>query len=217
MMPYAVKEIFYTLQGEGLNAGRAAVFVRFSGCNLWNGREEDRHKGSGGCSQWCDTNFVGTDGVGGGRFGSATELAGRVATTWRGQASTNVRKLVVFTGGEPALQLDDQLVAAVHDEGFSAAIETNGSIALPQGVDWVCLSPKAGAPLVVTKGDELKFVYPQEGLEPADFEHLAFGSWLIQPRDGLAREKHTQQAVAYCLSNPRWRLSLQTHKVVGLP
>jgi 7-carboxy-7-deazaguanine synthase len=216
-MPYAVKEIFYTLQGEGMNAGRAAVFVRFSGCNLWNGREGDRDKGSGGCAVWCDTNFLGTDGVGGGRFKSAAELARRVAETWQGRSSSDARKLVVFTGGEPALQLDDQLVAAVHDEGFSAAIETNGTVALPSGVNWICVSPKAGAPIVVTRGDELKFVYPQQGLEPAEFEHLAFSSWLIQPRDGLAREKHTQQAVEYCLSNPKWRLSIQTHKVVGLP
>ncbi len=215
-MAYAVKELFYTLQGEGLNAGCAAVFVRFSGCNLWNGREEDRHKGAGGCAQWCDTNFFGTDGMGGGRFPTATTFSQRIAATWPGK-STATRKLVVFTGGEPALQLDEPLIAAMHDEGFSVAIETNGTILLPRGLDWICMSPKAGASVVVTRGDEVKFVYPQEGLAPAEFEHLEFGAFLIQPRDGLAREKHTQQAVAYCLSNPKWRLSLQTHKLVGLP
>jgi 7-carboxy-7-deazaguanine synthase len=216
-MPYVVKEVFYTLQGEGLNAGRAAVFVRFSGCNLWNGRHADRHKGIGGCAHWCDTNFVGTDGEGGGRFASPSDLAYRVATTWPAGSSSEVEKLVVFTGGEPALQLDDQLLAAVHDQGFTVAIETNGSIPLPNGIDWVCVSPKAGAPLLVTRGDELKFVYPQDGLEPSAFEELSFSYLLIQPRDGLAREKHLRGAVQYCLSNPKWRLSLQTHKVVGLP
>lgn len=216
-MPYAVKEIFYTLQGEGLNAGRAAVFVRFSGCNLWNGREEDRHKGTGGCAQWCDTDFFGTDGTGGGKFGTASELASRIAATWGSNSNDVERRFVVFTGGEPALQLDESLIAAVHDEGFFVAIETNGSLPLPRGLDWICVSPKAGASVVVDRGHELKFVFPQEGLEPSDFEHLSFEHWLVQPRDGLARAKHTQQAAAYCLKNPKWRLSLQTHKVVGLP
>lgn len=215
-MTYAVKEIFYTLQGEGLNAGRAAVFVRFSGCNLWSGREEDRHKGTGGCARWCDTNFFGTDGEGGGRFQSADDLARRIAATWRGQ-TPNARKLAVLTGGEPALQVDEPLITALHDEGFEVAIETNGTVPLPRGIDWVCVSPKAGTNVVVTAGHELKFVYPQEGLDPAEFETYAFGAFLLQPRDDVHRDKHTQLAVAYCLASPKWRLSLQTHKTVGIP
>jgi 7-carboxy-7-deazaguanine synthase (Cx14CxxC type) len=210
-MTYAVKEIFYTLQGEGGNAGRPAVFCRFAGCNLWSGREEDR--GEAVC-QFCDTDFVGTDGEGGGRFETAAALADAIAACWRGGAE---RRFVVFTGGEPLLQLDAALVAAIHARGFACAVETNGTQEPPQGLDWICVSPKAGAPLRLTRGQELKLVYPQPGLDPEDFAMLDFASFWLQPMDGPDRAANTAAAVAYCLAHPRWRLSLQTHKLIGIP
>lgn len=213
-MSYAVKETYYTLQGEGANAGRAAVFLRFTGCNLWSGRAEDRARGPGGCSRWCDTEFVGTDGPGGGRFAGPAELARHVATVWKGAGSGS--RLVVCTGGEPLLQLDEPLVAALHDEKFSVAIETNGTISVPRGVDWVCVSPKHGGELVVRSGDELKVVVPQQGIDPRSFESMDFDHFLLQPMDGPDRDANARYAVEYCLANPRWRLSLQTHKYLGI-
>jgi 7-carboxy-7-deazaguanine synthase (Cx14CxxC type) len=210
---YAVKEVFFTLQGEGANAGRAAVFVRFSGCNLWTGLEKDRGAGRGGCSAWCDTDFVGMNGAGGGRFSSATELATHARVMWPVGGGV---PLVVCTGGEPALQLDAALVDAFHHHGFEIAVETNGTEELPDGIDWVSVSPKAGAPLKLTRGSELKFVFPQVGLAPADFEHLQFQYFCLQPRDGADVQANTAAAVNFCLSHPRWRLSLQTHKALGL-
>ena len=213
-MPYAVKEVYYTLQGEGAQAGRAAVFLRFAGCNLWSGRERDR--GAAIC-RFCDTDFVGVDGPGGGRFAAAADLAEHVATRWPGGGAP----LVVCTGGEPALQLDDDLVAALHARGFEVAIETNGTLELAVGIDWVCVSPKGAAPLRVRRGDELKLVFPQAEPEahPAQFEGLAFAHRFLQPLDtgdeaGTAR--NTAAAVAYCLRHPAWRLSVQVHKVVGI-
>ncbi len=204
-MPYTVKEIFHSLQGEGIQAGRAAVFLRFAACNLWNGREEDRAEAVCG---FCDTDFVGGE-----KFPDAEMLAERVAGLWPpGQGL----RLVILTGGEPALQLDAVLVAALHDRGFQVAIETNGTLALPPGIDWVCVSPKAGAPLVVTQGDELKLVFPQPGLDPASFEYLGFSYLLLQPMDGPDREANTVAAIRHCLTHPRWRLSLQTHKITGI-
>jgi 7-carboxy-7-deazaguanine synthase (Cx14CxxC type) len=210
IMPYSVKEIFLTLQGEGRQAGRAAVFCRFAGCNLWSGREADRARA---ICQFCDTDFVGTDGSGGGRFGDAQELATAIARSWRGDR----RPFVVCTGGEPLLQLDAALVAALHGAGFEIAIETNGTLLPPSGIDWVCVSPKAGAPLALTQGDELKLVFPQVGMAPERFEGLAFDHFLLQPMDGPARAANTAAAIAYCLAHPRWRLSLQTHKYLGIP
>jgi 7-carboxy-7-deazaguanine synthase len=208
---YLVKEVFATLQGEGIQAGRPAVFCRFARCNLWSGHEE--HRASAIC-RFCDTDFVGTDGPGGGRFASAAELADHIAATWAGPDETG--RYVVCTGGEPLLQLDDALVAALHERGFAVAVETNGTVSAPQGLDWVCVSPKAGTDLVLTAGDELKLVFPQVGAEPERFEDLAFDHLLLQPMDGPEREAHTAAAVAYCLAHPRWRLSLQTHKFIGL-
>ena len=210
-MTYAVKEMFYTLQGEGYQAGRAAVFCRFAGCNLWSGREEDR---AGAACRFCDTDFVGTDGEGGDRFDTAHALADAVAATWRGNGGD---RFVVFTGGEPLLQLDRPLLAAVHAHGFTCAVETNGTKDAPEGLDWVCVSPKAGNPLRLATGDEIKLVYPQDGLYPEMVEGLAFDHFWLQPMDGAAREANTAAAVAYCLAHPRWRLSLQTHKVIGIP
>ena len=207
---YAVKEIFYTLQGEGANAGRAAVFCRFAGCNLWSGREVDR--AAANC-RFCDTDFVGTDGNGGGKFPSADDLANAVLQAWQGGASD---RFVVLTGGEPALQLDTPLIDALHAHGFSIAVETNGTLELPAGIDWICVSPKAGNPLRQTRGDELKLVYPQSDALPERFEHLAFEHWLLQPMDGPALAENTAAAIAYCMAHPRWRLSVQTHKVVGI-
>jgi 7-carboxy-7-deazaguanine synthase len=207
---YAVKEIFLTLQGEGGQAGRAAVFCRFAGCNLWSGREQDR---AGAVCNFCDTDFVGMDGPGGGRFADAEALADAVEAAWRGGPD---RRLVVLTGGEPLLQLDAALIAALHGRGFSLALETNGTIAAPDGVDWVCVSPKAQAPVVQTRGQELKLVYPQPGVDPARFEALAFERFLLQPMDGPALAANTQAAIAYCLAHPRWRLSVQTHKHLGI-
>ncbi len=214
-MSYLVKELFLTLQGEGANAGRVAVFCRFAGCNLWSGQE--RHRAEAVC-QFCDTDFVGTDGPGGGRFASSDELADAVLATWPGAPSTaGPGALVVCTGGEPLLQLDAPLIDAFHRRGLTIAIETNGTLAVPDGVDWVCVSPKAGAALVATAGDELKVVVPQDGLDPAELEALDFTHRFVQPMDGPEREANTQAAVAWCLEHPRWRLSVQTHKVIGIP
>jgi 7-carboxy-7-deazaguanine synthase len=211
-MAYAVKEIFYTLQGEGRNAGRAAVFCRFAGCNLWSGREPDRAQA---ICPFCDTDFVGIDGTGGGRFTDASTLAQAIAHAWRGAVCAE--RLVVLTGGEPLLQVDEALIECLHEFGFEIAVETNGTIAVPPGLDWVCVSPKARAPLVLTGGNELKLVFPQIGIMPRSFEHMAFENFLLQPMDGPERERNTAAAVAYCLEHPRWRLSLQTHKLLGIP
>ena len=212
-MSYAVKEIYFTLQGEGAQTGRAAVFCRFAGCNLWTGREHDR--GSAVC-QFCDTDFVGTDGPGGGRFGTPAALAGAIGAMWPEGGGPSSRPYVVFTGGEPLLQLDPPLIEAVHALGFEIAIETNGTLPVPPGVDWVCVSPKAASTLAVTRGDELKLVYPQETARPERFADLAFRHFFLQPMDGPDREANTQAAIAYCLAHPAWRLSLQTHKLTGL-
>jgi 7-carboxy-7-deazaguanine synthase len=212
-MNYTIKEIFYTLQGEGANAGRPAVFCRFTGCNLWSGREEDRHTA---ICQFCDTDFLGTDGPGGGRFSTAATLADAVIALWptgQGQA----RPLVVFTGGEPLLQLDAPLATLLHDRGFEVAIETNGTRLPPPGVDWVCMSPKAGTKLALRTGQELKLVFPQKGAEPERFELFDFRYFFLQPMDGPERESNTRLAVQYCLQHPRWRLSLQTQKHLGIP
>jgi 7-carboxy-7-deazaguanine synthase (Cx14CxxC type) len=208
---YAVKEIFYTLQGEGANAGTPAVFCRFAGCNLWSGREEDR---AGAVCRFCDTQFVGTDGQGGGRFATAGDL---VAALTAALPSPSRGTLVVCTGGEPLLQLDAPLVEAMHAAGFRVAVETNGTQPAPAGLDWICVSPKAGAPLALDRGDELKLVYPQAGADPAAFEALAFRHFFLQPMDGPEKAENTRRAVAYCLAHPRWRLSLQTHKLIGIP
>ena len=211
-MTYAVKEIYYTLQGEGANAGSPAVFLRFAGCNLWSGREEDR---SSAVCRFCDTDFVGTDGPGGGRFASAPLLAEAVLAAWPRRVEEH--RFIVCTGGEPLLQLDAPLLEALHERGFRVAIETNGTQPVPDGVDWVCVSPKAGAALVVERGDELKLVFPQAGAEPEGFEHLAFTHFFLQPMDGPERARNTQLSVAYCRAHPGWRLSLQTHKLIGIP
>ncbi len=215
-MKYAIKEIFYTLQGEGAHAGRPAVFCRFSGCNLWNGLEEAR---ASAVCRFCDTDFAGVDGEGGGHFTSAEAVAEAVARAWPSglDASRGARPYVVCTGGEPLLQLDGALVAALHAKGFEVAVETNGTCPAPDGLDWICVSPKAGAALVLSSGDELKLVFPQEGAEPERFEHLSFGRFSLQPMDGLLRQRNTERAVRYCLEHPRWQLSLQTHKVLGIP
>ena len=213
-MAYTVKELFYTLQGEGARAGRAAVFVRFTGCNLWNGREADRERGAGGCARWCDTDFVGTDGDGGGRFATAEAVAGAAASAW---GPGREARYVVCTGGEPLLQLDEALIEAFHREGFEVAIETNGTLPVPPGVDWVCVSPKAGSTVVVRSGHELKLVIPQEGVDPVDFEGWSFERFFVQPCDGLLRAEHTRRAIDWCRAHPRWRLSLQTHKLLGIP
>ena len=211
---YAVKEIFYTLQGEGANSGRAAVFCRFSGCNLWTGREQDRHKA---VCQFCDTDFVGI-GPDGGRFATAGELADAVAACWPADAAPGVRPFVVCTGGEPLLQLDAEAVDALHARGFEIAVETNGTQEPPAGLDWICVSPKAGAPLRVTAGHELKLVYPQREPEaqPERFAELPFVHHYLQPMDGPDAARNVQLAIAYCLAHPRWRLSVQSHKVVGI-
>ena len=213
-MVYQVKEIFYTLQGEGGQAGRPAVFCRFALCNLWTGRERDRHRA---ICQFCDTDFVGTDGPGGGRFRSAADLAAAVAKTWAGQRHERARPMVVCTGGEPALQLDGPAVAALHAEGFEVAIETNGTRPLPPGLDWVCVSPKAGTELAVQAGDELKLVYPQAGAPPERFELPGFRRLLLQPMDGPDRAASTRAAIDYCLAHPQWQLSVQSHKYLGIP
>ncbi|HTJ63901.1 MAG TPA: 7-carboxy-7-deazaguanine synthase [Alphaproteobacteria bacterium] len=210
-MTYSVKELFKTLQGEGAQAGRAAVFCRFAGCNLWSGREEDRTQAV--CT-FCDTDFVGTDGEGGGKFADAEVLATRIAETWGVWAAD---RYVVFTGGEPLLQLDSDLIAAVHARGFEIAVETNGTIAAPAGIDWICVSPKADAKLVQTSGNELKLVYPQPQPDITALGRLHFDHFWVQPMDGPERAANTEAAVAFCLANPKWRLSLQTHKFIGIP
>lgn len=213
-MSYAVKEVFHTLQGEGMNAGRAAVFLRFAGCNLWSGLAKDRGKGPGGCSAWCDTQFVGTDGPNGGRYATPEALASQVAATWQGGPD---RRLVVCTGGEPLLQLDAPLVEALHAVRFEVAVETNGTQEAPPGVDWICVSPKQGGRLVLRSGHELKFVGPQDGLDPRDFEAMDFEHFLLQPMDGADRERNAKWALDFCLQNSRWRLGLQAHKFLGIP
>lgn len=212
-MSYVVKEIFYTLQGEGANVGRPAVFCRFAGCNLWSGFERDRATAT--CS-FCDTDFVDTDGPGGGRFSSPRDLALAVAGRWPKSPAAGQVAFTVCTGGEPLLQFDRAAVEALHAAGFEVAVETNGTQEVPPGIDWVCVSPKAGASLVVRSGDELKLVYPQRGAEPGQFEHLTFDHFFLQPMDGPNREENTRLAVRYCLENPRWKLSLQTHKYLGI-
>ena len=211
-MSYAVKEIFYTLQGEGANSGRPAVFCRFSGCNLWTGREADR---ATAVCRFCDTDFVGTDGTDGGRFETAEALAHAVASAWPGDPAGR-RRFVVCTGGEPLLQLDEPLLSALHAEEFEVAVETNGTLEAPPGIDWLTVSPKAGAPLVARAGDELKLVYPQESAEPERYVQLDFRHFYLQPMDGPDLEPNTAAAIRYCLEHPRWRLSLQTHKLVGI-
>ena len=212
-MSYAVKEIFYTLQGEGAQSGRAAVFCRFAGCNLWTGRETDR---SSAICKFCDTDFAGVDGPGGGKFDSAEDLAVAIEQKWPA-ASALGKQFVVCTGGEPLLQLDASLIAALHGRGFEIAVETNGTIAAPEGVNWLCVSPKAGAELVQRNGDELKLVYPQPGAEPEKFELLSFRHFFLQPMDGPERDANTARVLRYCLDHPQWRLSLQTHKFLGIP
>ncbi|HEY8033233.1 MAG TPA: 7-carboxy-7-deazaguanine synthase [Methylocella sp.] len=211
MSKYAVKEIFLTLQGEGANAGRAAVFCRFSGCNLWSGQEKDRDFAD--CA-FCDTDFVGMDGPGGGSFAGAEALAAAIEGVWIGGKTG---RFVVFTGGEPLLQLDSALIGAVHAKDFEIAVETNGTLAPPSGVDWLCVSPKAGAPLIANSGSELKLVFPQQGLRPEELSGLAFSHFWLQPMDGGERAANTVAAIAYCLDHPHWRLSLQTHKFLGIP
>ena len=212
-MAYSVKEAFYTLQGEGGQTGRAAVFCRFAGCNLWSGREADREQAT---CRFCDTDFVGIDGLGGGKFDSPDALAAHVAALWPAD-QVQGKPLVVCTGGEPLLQLDEPLVDALHRHGFEIAVETNGTQAAPAGIDWICVSPKAGADLVLTRGTELKLVFPQPGAMPEQFAGLDFQLFYLQPMDGLERLRNTRAAIDYCLTHPQWRLSVQTHKAVGIP
>jgi 7-carboxy-7-deazaguanine synthase len=209
-MAYSVKEAFKTLQGEGRHTGRAAVFCRFAGCNLWSGREQDRLDAQ---CRFCDTDFVGTEGEGGGKFATAEALAAHLATLW---GAGPAGRFAVLTGGEPMLQIDAALVDALHSEGFEIAVETNGTLPAAPGLDWVCVSPKAGAPLVQTKGDELKLVYPQQGADPALYEGLDFAHFLLQPMDGPEILRNRRAAIDYCLAHPRWRLSIQTHKMIGV-
>jgi 7-carboxy-7-deazaguanine synthase (Cx14CxxC type) len=214
MVSYAVKEIFLTLQGEGAHAGRAAVFCRFAGCNLWSGREADR---AGAVCQFCDTDFVGTDGTLGGRYATAQDLAATIAAQWTGtQAKHQGNRYVVLTGGEPLLQVDAPLVDALHGSGFEIGVETNGTILPPDGLDWICVSPKAGSDLVVRRGHELKLVYPQAQALPEAFEGLAFDRFSLQPMDGPEVAANTARAIDYCLRHPQWRLSVQTHKTLGI-
>ncbi|CAM4006446.1 7-carboxy-7-deazaguanine synthase [Roseateles saccharophilus] len=208
-MTYSVKELFYTLQGEGAQAGRAAVFCRFAGCNLWTGREQDR---ATAVCNFCDTDFVGTDGEGGGKFATAQALADTIAKAWPGGG----KPYVVCTGGEPLLQLDEPLIDALHAHGFEVAVETNGTQPAPKGLDWICVSPKADAPLLLTSGHELKLVYPQPLAQPERFAHLDFQHFFLQPMDSVLKREHTQAAVDYCMTHPQWRLSVQMHKVVGI-
>ena len=209
-MSYAVKEIFLTLQGEGAHAGRASVFCRFAGCNLWTGREQDRDQA---ICKFCDTDFVGTDGTLGGRYADADQLATVIAAQWSGGDHD---RYVVITGGEPLLQIDAELIDALHKRGFAIGVETNGTIEPPHGIDWLCVSPKAGAPLRVQRGNELKLVYPQAGAMPDQFQDLAFERFALQPMDGPEQAANTQAAIDYCLRHPQWRLSVQTHKVIGI-
>ena len=208
---YAVKEVFLTLQGEGRNAGRAAVFCRFTGCNLWSGLETDR---ADAVCNFCDTDFVGTNGTGGGKFRDADSLASQIDSQWIGSESSN--KLVVFTGGEPLLQLDTELVVEMHRRNFQIAVETNGTVTPPAGIDWLCVSPKSDARLVVTRGDELKLVYPQDKALPCLFENLNFNHFYLQPMDSADRVEHTKAAIDYCLRHPKWSLSTQVHKMLGI-
>lgn len=211
-MTYSIKEMFYTLQGEGAHAGRPAVFCRFSGCNLWTGRESDR---ASAICQFCDTDFVGTDGEGGGKFATPADVAGAIDALW--PASYPASKYVVFTGGEPLLQLDQPLIAAMHAAGFEIAIETNGTIAVPPGVDWICVSPKMGSQLVVERGNEIKVVIPQTDQDLAAYEGLAFDHFFVQPMDGPLAEFNTKLAIDTCKRRPQWKLSLQTHKLLQIP
>jgi len=211
-MTYQVKTVYYTLQGEGFHAGRPTVILRFAGCNLWTGREEDRTEA---VCRFCDTDFFGTDGPGGGRFSEVADLAHAVARAWPSESAG--RPYVVCTGGEPLLQLDEALIGALQREGFEVAVETNGTIAAPARLNWICVSPKANAELVQVQGDELKLVYPQEGVEPTRYEHLDFSHFYLQPMDGAELERNTELATECCLAHPHWRLSLQVHKLLGLP
>ena len=210
---YSVKECYYTLQGEGAQAGRAAVFLRFTGCNLWSGREQDR---AGAICNFCDTDFVGTDGPGGGRFHRAEDLATHVRSFWPGAEAAGV-PYVVCTGGEPLLQLDTALIDAFHASGFEIGVETNGTLPAPAGLDWICVSPKADAPLIQNCGNELKLVFPQAKNHPANFSHLSFDHFFVQPMDNRDTLENTAAAVAYCKENPKWRLSIQAHKLIGIP
>ena len=211
-MSYAAKEIFYTLQGEGFHTGRAAVFLRFAGCNLWTGREEDR---AGAVCKFCDTDFIGI-GADGGKFAAADALADAVSSRWPAGSEGGSRRFVVCTGGEPLLQLDTDAIDALHARGFAVAVETNGTQPTPRGIDWICVSPKVGAPLMLTAGDELKLVFPQAGGDPDLFEQLDFGHFFLQPMDGPDIARNSALALEYCLRNPRWRLSVQTHKGLGI-
>jgi len=210
-MTYAVKEIFYTLQGEGAQSGRAAVFCRFAGCNLWSGREEDR---ATAVCRFCDTDFVGTDGSGGGKFATADALADAIERAW--EPAGQVGRYVVLTGGEPLLQVDEALTTALHARGFTIAVETNGTLPAPPGLDWICVSPKDQAEVVLKQGSELKLVYPQPGVDPAKFAGLAFEHFFLQPMDGPQREQNTAQAISYCQQHPQWRLGIQSHKMIGI-
>jgi 7-carboxy-7-deazaguanine synthase len=213
-MIYSVKEIYYTLQGEGAQSGRPAVFCRFSGCNLWSGREKDRPQS---VCNFCDTDFSGTNGPGGGKFLSPMDLAQAVKDTFPVIESKPITSLIVCTGGEPLLQMDEPLVSAFHHLGFEVAVETNGTLLQPSGIDWICVSPKSGAEFKLRSGDELKLVFPQEGLEPEIFESLDFRFFFLQPKDGPDIQQNTRQTIRYCLEHPKWRLSLQLHKLVGIP
>ena len=212
-MSYRVKEIFYSLQGEGFHTGRPAVFCRFSGCNLWSGREEDR---ASAVCRFCDTDFRGIDGPGGGAFETALDLTKKIAALWPG-APNGGRPFVVLTGGEPLLQVDAELVSALHAKGFETALETNGTLCPPPGLDWICVSPKTGAELILRYGQELKLVFPQTGIDPGELERLDFSFFYLQPMDGPDRARNTQTALRYCRENPKWRLSLQIHKLLGIP
>jgi 7-carboxy-7-deazaguanine synthase (Cx14CxxC type) len=213
-MTYAVKEMFYTLQGEGAQAGRASVFCRFAGCNLWNGREEDR---AAAVCTFCDTDFIGTDGEGGAKFTTADELADAIASKWpAGEDGKAGKPYVVCTGGEPLLQVDTALIDALHARGFEIAVETNGTQPAPPGLDWICVSPKADAELVLTQGHELKLVFPQPLARPERFEGMGFEHFFLQPMDSILKSQHTRDAVAYCMAHPQWRLSVQMHKVIGI-
>ena len=209
-MSYSVKEIYLTIQGEGVQTGKEAVFCRFSGCNLWTGREEDRHKAT---CKFCDTDFFGVDGENGGKYSSANDLIKQIEECW---SDDSKEKFIVFTGGEPLLQLDQKLIDNLHKKGFKIAIETNGTMLPPNNIDWICVSPKKNAKLVLLKGDELKLVYPQPGFEPEQFESLDFDHFCLQPMDGKDLQKNILECVSYCIENPLWRLSLQTHKILGI-
>lgn len=213
-MTYAVKEIFFTLQGEGANTGRAAVFMRFAGCNLWSGLERDR---AGAVCSFCDTEFVGTNGPGGGKFADPRELTRKALETWPADMAVRPKPLIVATGGEPLLQLDAALIDAFHEAGFEVAVETNGTLPAPPGLDWICVSPKADAVLRQRCGNELKLVYPQENVDPETFRALEFDHFFLQPMDGPKRAENTEAAIRYIQAHPEWRLSIQTHKLIGIP